>query len=188
MRVEIDPYNKTQKGTLVACALVLAFFLVMLVGAIVDRDPLLIVAMLFGAALFAWILRNFMNPREWNCVSAVKDDMGYRELKQAVSRERFDEPIRFVQRDYLKFDSLGVSQNWLVIGKGEGDTNPVCIPKDKVASIEVQEDDLGCYDNLYGGFDDYLYHDRDTTAWPTRSGSCATRRTSFPRPGGTQGP
>ena len=101
MRVELDPYNKTQKGTLVACALVLAFSLVMLVGAIVDRDPLLIVAMLFGAALFAWILRNFMNPREWNCMSAVKDDMGYRELKQAVSRERFDEPIRFVQRDYL---------------------------------------------------------------------------------------
>lgn len=163
MKIELNIRNKAWKKAIVAVALILAFMVAMLVAGINQGYRPLIVVALLSIPVFAFLLCAFLQPSKWNCMRMVKGEMTYRELEDAIAREDFDEPICFLERDWLKSCVFRVSENWALFGERFIYDDPFCIPKSKVRSIEIGAVDLGQLPQLHDQEDDPLLELDDKT-------------------------
>ena len=163
MKVELDIRNKVYKKTVAVVALMLAWMVAMFAVGLSGRDWFLLGVALLSIPVFVYLLYALLWPGKWNCMRLVKGEMTYRELKDAIAREDFEEPIRFLKRDWLKTCVFQVSDSWALMGEGAIYDDPVCIPKDRVRAIEVGASDLGRIDDLWDQDDDPLLDLDDKT-------------------------
>ena len=163
MKVELNIRNKIWKKGVIAMALMLAFMVAMLAVGLGGRDWLLFGVALLTIPILVFVLYSFLWPGKWNCMRLVKGEMTYRELRDAIAREDFEEPIDFLERDWLKGCVFQVSGNWALMGEGAVYDDPVCIPKGRVRSIEIGTQDLGRVDDLWEQDDDPLLELEDKT-------------------------
>ncbi|MBR5949922.1 MAG: hypothetical protein IKZ87_00640 [Actinomycetaceae bacterium] len=77
------------------------------------------------------------DPRTFTCMQVVKGEMRYSELKKRIKEETFEEPLTFKSKWNNR---LLVSQNWVLLWT---DSEPVCIPQNKITDIVVETDEVG---------------------------------------------
>ena len=93
-------------------------------------------------AVFAWALCITLSSKHLYCMDAVKGEMSFKELKQSVEAEEYEEPLKF--GPYYDGDDgvwrettyrMLVSKSWVLLGQDMG--KPLCIPKGKVIKVSV---------------------------------------------------
>ena len=146
MRVELKPWNKSRAGNVILFVLLTLFFgyaTIVIFRALRSGDvgfrdwPYLISPLM--TVVFAWGLCITINPKHQHCMDAVKGEMSFRELKERVEIEEYEEPLAF--GPYCDEDGklhettyrMLVSKNWMLLGQDM--TNPLCIPNEKVVRV-----------------------------------------------------
>ena len=100
-------------------------------------------------AVFAWALYITLSSKHQACMDAVKGEMSFRELKESVEAEDYEEPLKF--GPYYDEDDdawrettyrMLVSKSWVLLGQDMA--KPLCIPKANVVKVsggrDVQEE------------------------------------------------
>lgn len=152
MRVVLKPWNKSRAGNVILFVLLTLFFgfaSIVVFGALLSgsmefRDwPYLLSPLI--AVVSAWAL---YSSRHQYCMDAVKGEMSFRELKERVEAEEYEEPLAF--GPYFDEDGelhettyrMLISDNWVLLGQDM--SNPLCIPKANVVKVsggrDVQEE------------------------------------------------
>ena len=87
--------------------------------------------------LFVWpssLYYILVFPRNYNCMTFVRKEMSYRELKKEIEETYFQEPI------ILEYGHFLISDKWIVLGTNLN--NPTCIPRERIDEVRVSLGDI----------------------------------------------
>lgn len=87
--------------------------------------------------LFVWpssLYYTLVFPRNYNCMTFVRKEMSYRELKKEIEETYFQEPISLEHGHFL------ISDKWIVLGTNLN--NPICILKSRIDKVIVTYGDM----------------------------------------------
>ena len=93
--------------------------------------------LLFILFMFVWpssLYYILVFPRNYNCMTFVRKEMSYRELKKEIEETYFQEPIS------LEYGHFLISDKWIVLGTNLN--NPICILKSRIDKVIVTYGDM----------------------------------------------
>lgn len=143
-RIKLQPWNGKRK---LAFAIVLILDILFLVSAVacIFSDENKEAAILFGLCLFMFsaILYEIASPLKFRCMRVVRGRMSYSQLKEAIERDEFEEPLRLWDDDAGECGRhLLFSDSWIVLGIDGIKGDPVCIPKKEVKKVWITNGEL----------------------------------------------
>ena len=143
MKVTLKTWDKDRAGSVILFVLLtLMFGLITLAVFFSGEWPPIWMYVFCPAitAVFAWALYITLSSKHQACMDAVKGEMSFKELKESVEAEEYEEPLKF--GPYYDEDEdvwrettyrMLISESWVLLGQDMG--KPLCIPKDKVIKV-----------------------------------------------------
>ena len=150
MKVTLKTWDKDRAGSVILFVLLtLMFGFITLAVFFGDEWPPIWMYVFCPAitAVFAWALYVTVSSKHQWCMDAVKGEMSFKELKQSVEVEEYEEPIVFFFDPSYDEDEDGhfetkyrmlISKSWVLLGQDMG--KPLCIPKAKVVKVSGEHD------------------------------------------------
>ena len=144
IKIQVDLRDKEWRKGLIVTSIMFILAVLILAGGIYTKTIAAIVIGGIGTALFGFGTFLGANPNQHVSMQMVKGEMSYRQLQDAIAKEKFEKPIQLLY-GAGKPTLFLVSENWVVLGDKIG--TPVYIPKNKVKFIEVRNDTLEVADH-----------------------------------------
>ena len=147
MRIAVNVRDKGWWKGMLAAGAMLALAVFFLGAGVALKETGLAAVGGVGTALFGAIAYMMLRPSLHVSMGMVKGEMSYRELREAIAAEEFEESFRFVEGGVGDDGAFRpgkakpgkrrvflVSQNWAVFGIAE---TPIYVPKSKVRSVKM---------------------------------------------------